>query len=161
MIKVKLEPLTEDDFQDFSELLKDSEIEQAGIGELSNQQARDFFEQLINDSLHKKLTDNKGTFLGIILINSRGLDESLINTKELGIAIVQKYRNQGIGTMAIKLVSDYAKTVGITELWAATNESNIASQKIFTNNGFEYKYDVDMSMLNLPIQKYYLKPINR
>ena len=61
--------------------------------------------------------------------------------KRAGVGIVileEKERNQGIGTEAIKLLTDYAfTTLGLRQLFANVMEDNSASLYLFKKMGFE------------------------
>lgn len=55
----------------------------------------------------------------------------------IGIIIEEAYRNAGIGTEALKLLTDYAFThLRLRQLYANIDVSNTASVTLFTNFGF-------------------------
>lgn len=161
MIEIKLEQLTQQDVDKFHRLLTDPEIKNAGIlGDYSLTQAAKLLQELMKNPLNMKITSDQDDFIGIVLINSRGEDETLVNTKELGFAVVNRYRDQKVATRAIELVSKLMIENNVTELWASTFPENTASQKVLEANGFEYKYEADFSIFGLKNQKYYLKSLN-
>jgi diamine N-acetyltransferase len=46
------------------------------------------------------------------------------------------HRHQGFGTEALHLMVDYAKSLGLRELYATIHPENIASIKLFSKEGF-------------------------
>ena len=46
------------------------------------------------------------------------------------------HRHQGFGTEALRLLVDYAKSLGLRELYATIHPENIASIKLFSKEGF-------------------------
>lgn len=163
MTEIKLKEIIEQDFDDFYKLISDPKIKKAGVPEnLDQNKGRNIFSTVVNNKWYKKIClQGSEKLIGVIFLNSRGESEELIWTKEIGFAINSTYQNQGIATKAVNLASEYAKDNNITELWASTLFENIASQKVLVHNGFEYKYDADMSIFNLPNQKYYLKDLEK
>lgn len=56
---------------------------------------------------------------------------------EIGIALLSDHRGQGIGSAAIKLMSEYAKKVlRLRQLFCHVPADNKPSIKLFTSNGF-------------------------
>lgn len=161
MTDVLLKEFTKDDFNQFFDLISDEDVKKAGLPEnISEELAKKIFEKILNDNWNKKISDDENNLLGIILFNDRGQDESLVNTKELGFAVDSKFRQQGIATKAVELAINFAQENQLKELWASILSRNIASQKVLEKNGFQYKYETDMSILGLENQKYYLRQLN-
>lgn len=158
---IELKNFTEQDFEDFYRLIKEPTSKSAGIpSDYTREQAQNFFNQIVDSQWEQKiLLDEK--FVGVVFLNSRGQSDDLINTKELGITIDSQYQNQGIGTKVVALGIEYGRKNGLTEIWASTFKENIASKKILLNNGFEYKYEADMSILGLKNQEYYMKSLKQ
>lgn len=163
MIEIKLREIIEHDFDDFYKLISDPKIKNAGVPKnLDQEKGRNIFSTVVNNKWYKKIClAESEKLIGVIFLNSRGESKDLVNTKEIGFAINSNYQNQGIATKAVGLASEYAKNNNIKELWASTLFENIASQKVLMRNDFEYKYDADMSIFNLPDQKYYLKHLEK
>ncbi|MCA9563853.1 MAG: GNAT family N-acetyltransferase [Myxococcales bacterium] len=56
----------------------------------------------------------------------------------VGINVGPKSRGQGVGKIAIALVCDLAKSLGLRHLNADIKPANQASERIFKANGFEF-----------------------
>jgi diamine N-acetyltransferase len=62
-----------------------------------------------------------------------------INLKAgVGIAMLEKYRNKGIASHALKLLMDYSKSIlNLNQLYAFIHKTNLVSLKLFENSGFK------------------------
>ncbi|MGR3741250.1 GNAT family N-acetyltransferase [Companilactobacillus sp. DQM5] len=159
MTKIELEQFNTNDFSDFFELISDPSIKSAGFPQnLTENVARAMFNEIVNNPWYNKILYNN-KFVGLLFLNQRGQSKDLVNTRELGFAIDKNYRNKGIVTDAVELAIVYSKKLNITELWASTTKQNEASKKVLLKNGFEYKYEADMSILGLQNQQYYMKKL--
>lgn len=68
-----------------------------------------------------------------------------VGLAEITISLFQKFRNQGIGTIAISLIKEEAKKRNIKTLIAYVQSNNLQSLKIFCNNGF-------IQSTNIPVE---------
>ena len=51
------------------------------------------------------------------------------------VAVLEKFRNNGIGRKVVRFLFEHAKAIGCTEAWLATENSNIAARKSFVAAG--------------------------
>ncbi|KRL61803.1 GNAT family N-acetyltransferase [Lactobacillus psittaci] len=103
---------------------------------------------------------NNDKAVGLIELYSRGVSQSLQNTKEIGFLLDQEYWHQGLMTEACKALIDYAFTnLNQTEIWAGVKPDNVASRNLIERLGFKYKYQVAYPcLLNQEplVENYYL-----
>ena len=87
--------------------------------------------------------------IGIVELSERGEDQKagLLDTKDLGLMLNEKYWGQHIMNELLPQVIDYAREeLQLRELWAGVYPDNIASKNLIEKFGFEYRYQVDYSL---------------
>ena len=61
----------------------------------------------------------------------------------MGVIITEKYRKNGFAKEALNLLTDYAFIIlDINQLYATITKDNLASIKLFTSCGFEYRKEL-------------------
>jgi len=75
----------------------------------------------------------------IIIYQSQNIGYVRIKDNDVGIMIQEKYQNKGLATLALKLVEEKARELGIKKLIALVKPENLGSKKIFLKNNFEEK----------------------
>jgi len=89
------------------------------------------------DEEHYAILDKASNQLvGYIAINPDS-EEDREDTRELGYAIIEKYRRNGYMFEAIQLVLDKLKSEKIKYVWACTFDGNIASYNLIKKLGFK------------------------
>lgn len=88
--------------------------------------------------LKKQLT-NPNFFNWIICFNNNDVGYVRILKNDVSIILDGKYHGKGIGTQAIGILEDKAKSLGIKKLIGKMMINNNKSEKIFQNNNFELK----------------------
>jgi len=115
------------------------------ILDLRNEDFSNFYEQEkpITKEEHydylSKQENNPNFHHWIIVYNSENIGYVRIKGNDIGIIIQKKYQNKGFATMALKLVEQKARELGIKKLIALVKPTNISSKKIFLKNNFEEK----------------------
>ena len=75
----------------------------------------------------------------IIVYQSQNIGYVRIKDNDVGIMIKKEYQNQGFATLALKLVEEKARELGLKKLIALVKPANIGSKKIFLKNDFQEK----------------------
>jgi RimJ/RimL family protein N-acetyltransferase len=57
----------------------------------------------------------------------------------IGISLLEEFRNQGIGSIAQKLLAEELHLQGYARIEASTDVTNIAEQKALEKAGFQYE----------------------
>lgn len=88
--------------------------------------------------------------IGVLELSNRGEEQEsgLLATKELGLMLDQSYWGQHIMSEVLPLIIDFARDeLHLTELWAGVYPDNKASKNLLLKFHFEYKYQVDYSVM--------------
>jgi RimJ/RimL family protein N-acetyltransferase len=75
----------------------------------------------------------------IIIYKSQNIGYVRIKDNDVGIMIQKKFQNKGFATLALNLVEEKARELGIKKLIALVKPENQGSKKIFLKNNFEEK----------------------
>jgi len=75
----------------------------------------------------------------IIIHQSQNIGYVRIKDYDIGIMIQKEYQNKGFATLALKLVEEKARELGIKKLIALVKPENLGSKKIFLKNDYEEK----------------------
>lgn len=160
---VKIRNFETSDLGQFSELVQDKNNHKLSGLEYSIDSA--FIKELLDMYIRRDsayaislIEDNK--MIGIIELNKRGESEELMLTREIGFVVDRKYRKNGYAQEAVSLISDYGfDKLHLTEIWASTEEANLAPQRLLEKLKFEYVYEANQSLPfaeQSNIVKYYL-----
>lgn len=79
-----------------------------------------------------------GTLIGYIVINPDS-EENKEDTRELGFALISRYRGQGYMKEAVNAVLKDLTGNNITYVWACCFRENVASAKLIRSLGFELR----------------------
>ena len=58
---------------------------------------------------------------------------------DVSIMVDQKFQNEGIGTIMLRLMEKEAKKIGIKKIKALVRKNNFSSEKIFLKNNYQLK----------------------
>lgn len=75
----------------------------------------------------------------IIVYQSQNIGYVRIKDNDVGIMIKKEYQNKGFATLALKLVEEKARELGLKKLIALVKPVNLGSKKIFLKNNFQEK----------------------
>lgn len=81
-----------------------------------------------------------GALIGYIVINPDS-EECREDTRELGVALISKYRGQGYMKEAVNAVLKELSRNNIVYVWACCIKDNIASEKLIRSIGFEFQQE--------------------
>lgn len=73
---------------------------------------------------------------GYVLVTQHKKRAAYVRTAEISIYLDHSYVGKGLGNLAIKFIEEYVRNVGIHVLIATISGENIASIKLFQNNGY-------------------------
>lgn len=98
----------------------------------------------IKESVHDLYTDRQVRFIiehietSVVMGCIDLTDVNVENGRaEVGVAILPEYRRKGVGSSALKILSDYAeKILHLHQLFGVVPVDNDSSLKLFINNGF-------------------------
>ena len=161
--KVKIRNFENDDIEQFLELVQDKNNHE--LAGLEYTEDVDFGRDLLDmyqrrDGSYAISLKDTNKLIGIIEINKRGESPDLLLTREIGFVIDRKYRHQGFAKDAIQIVIDYGfNELKLTEIWASTEEDNLAPQKLLEKLEFKYIYEADQTLpytAQHNLVKYYL-----
>ena len=98
--------------------------------------------------------------VGIIESNKRGESAELLPTREVGFVIDRKFRQHGYAREAVELLIEHSfNDLKLKEIWASTEKSNLAPQKLLQKLEFKYIYEADQALPYMGrhnLVKYYL-----
>lgn len=139
--KVLLRPLTEEDAEKMFEYLQDVEIPvKSGIKIPENMEESLDDIKIINAEMEHRLNHAfaitiQNEFAGRISLFNINCED---NDAETGFWIARKYWNNGYGTEALKIITDYAFTnLKLTRLKACVKKNNRSSARVLEKNGFK------------------------
>ena len=92
-----------------------------------------------------------GELLGYIAINPDS-EEGREDTRELGFALISKYRGKGYMKEAIGVVLKELAKHNIVYVWACCFKENVASERLIRSIGFEFQQE---GVFNSPNDKEY------
>lgn len=103
------------------------------------------------------LDTTQNIFLGAVTIRLQLTDELLLRGGHISDGIRPSKRNQGYGTILVKLAIEECKKLGIKDVLMVCEQNNIPSVKtIINNNGYlENEYKIENT--NIIIQRYWIK----
>ncbi len=162
--RIEIRNFEEDDFSEFSKLLKDPKNHQTAELEYSSDihKSKHIFDKyLVLANSYVIALKSSHQMLGIIELNERGISNGLDKTREIGFVISEEYRGHGYASEAIKVLLDYGfKILHLSEVWASVKVNNTIPQQLLSKLGFEYIYQVSQDPLQLDSEekmlKYYL-----
>ncbi len=137
--RIFLTPETSDDFDVFYRWEHDKEMQALG-GLTYSAKNPESYKKEFDDRLH-----NNDAILQTIILSDSGAPAGLINlfsinresgVAEWGLILDRKYRRQGIGTKASRLILEYAfDTLGLRRLVSETHSANEGSLALQTSLG--------------------------
>ncbi|WP_129044544.1 GNAT family N-acetyltransferase [Companilactobacillus metriopterae] len=161
--KVQIRNFEDRDFETFFSIVSNKENhDKSGIEyQPDESKARLLFESYKKVETSDVIADSNNNMVGIIELNERGLSDELIDTREIGFIIADKFRQKGYATEAMRLIVEYSDANGIRELWAAVKPGNELPKIIIKKFGFEYVYQVSEDILNpfdeIKLVDYYIR----
>lgn len=81
-----------------------------------------------------------GELLGYIAINPDS-EEEREDTRELGFALISKYRRHGYMKEAVKAVLEELSKLNIVYVWACCFKENVPSEGLIRSVGFEFQQE--------------------
>ena len=81
-----------------------------------------------------------GSLIGYIVINPDS-EEFREDTREMGFALISKYRGQGYMKEAVNAVLKELSRNNISYVWACCFKENIVSEKLIRSIGFEFQQE--------------------
>ena len=115
------------------------------ILDLRNADFSNFYEQEkhLNKEEHYKYLLNQETnpnfYHWLINYQSQNIGYIRIKDYDVGIMIKKEFQNKGFATIALQLVVEKARELGIKKLIALVKPENLGSKKIFLKNDFKEK----------------------
>ena len=91
------------------------------------------------------LTDESNKVLGLVELSSRNIADGCLNSPVAyfeGLYLKKEHREKGMGKEAVRLILNWCKERGYTELATDSELSNISAQKFFKATGFQETYRV-------------------
>lgn len=79
-----------------------------------------------------------GSLIGYIVVNPDS-GECRKDTREIGFALISKYREQGYMKEAVNAVLKELSRNNIVYVWACCFKENVASEKLIRSMGFEFQ----------------------
>ena len=131
-MQIKLREVREEDWDYILELrnhfFKDDFVEQQNV--LTKKEHYDYMEkQKFNTDFHQWISSDGEKNVGYI----RLLED------DVSIMVDQKFQNEGIGTIMLRLMEKEAKKIGIKKIKALVRKNNFSSEKIFLKNNYQLK----------------------
>ncbi len=131
-MEIKLREVREEDWDYILELrnhfFKDDFVEQQNV--LTKKEHYDYMEkQQFNTDFHQWISTDGEKNVGYI----RLLED------DVSIMVDQKFQNEGIGTIMLRLMEKEAKKIGIKKIKALVRKNNFSSEKIFLKNNYQLK----------------------
>jgi len=131
-MEIKLREVREEDWDYILELrnhfFKDDFVEQQNV--LTKKEHYDYMEkQKFNTDFHQWISSDGEKNVGYI----RLLED------DVSIMVDQKFQNEGIGTIMLRLMEKEAKKIGIKKIKALVRKNNFSSEKIFLKNNYQLK----------------------
>ena len=128
-MEIKLREVREEDWDYILELrnhfFKDDFVEQQNV--LTKKEHYDYMEkQKFNTDFHQWISSDGEKNVGYI----RLLED------DVSIMVDQKFQNEGIGTIMLRLMEKEAKKIGIKKIKALVRKNNFSSEKIFLKNNY-------------------------
>ncbi|WP_425638086.1 GNAT family N-acetyltransferase [Algoriphagus yeomjeoni] len=84
-----------------------------------------------------------GDFLGMIGLGTKSFKERFTPCVDIGWRIRKKYWNQGYSTEGAARCLEYAKELGIKEVYSLASSKNLASIRVMQKIGMTYEYDFE------------------
>lgn len=81
-----------------------------------------------------------GELLGYIAINPDS-EEGRTDTRELGFALMPRFRRKGYMKEAVRAVLDALRQNGVAYVWACCFKENTASEHLIRSMGFEFQLE--------------------
>lgn len=139
-MEIRLRALEPEDLSELYEIENDVALWQAGTttAPISQYALRQYIATCKNDIFEdaqlRLVIEADRQFAGLLDLT----DFSPMHRRaEVGIVVCPSYRQQGVATQALKLMTDYARRViGLHQLYAIVSDVNIAAQKLFENAGY-------------------------
>ncbi len=131
-MEIKLREVREEDWDYILELrnhfFKDDFVEQQNV--LTKKEHYDYMEkQKFNTDFHQWISTDGEKNVGYI----RLLED------DVSIMVDQKFQNEGIGTIMLRLMEKEAKKIGIKKIKALVRKNNFSSEKFFLKNNYQLK----------------------
>ena len=95
---------------------------------------------LSNDWFCYFLTDEKNRIAGLIELSLRNIVDGCLTSPVAyleGLYLKKKYRGKGLGKDAIKIVLNWCRKQGLSELATDTELTNLRAQNLYKTVGFE------------------------
>lgn len=147
---IKIRNFQPDDIGQFLELVQDKNNHK--LAGLEYTEDVNFGRDLLDmyqrrDGAYAISLKNDNTMIGIIELNKRGETADLLPTREIGFVIDRKFRQKGYAKEAVELLLKYSfNELGLTEIWASTEDTNQAPQKLLEKLDFKYVYEADQAL---------------
>lgn len=115
------------------------------ILDLRNEDFSNFYEQkkpLTKEDHYNYLSSqetNSNFHHWIVSYESQNIGYVRIKDNDVGIMIKKEFQNKGFATIALQLVVEKARELGIKKLIALVAPENLGSKKIFLKNNFQEK----------------------
>lgn len=95
--------------------------------------------QWMNSGRYRAITrEDTGELIGYIAVNPDS-EEGRADARELGFALISKYRGQGYMKEAVNIVLNELAEEGIAYVWACCFKENAASERLIRSMGFEFQ----------------------
>lgn len=137
--RVHLRNFCQQDIDDMYEFCSQPEIETVGwSAHKSTDETKKVLEQwILNKNIFAVVHKNENKVIGYIAIHDDS-EEGRSDTKELGFALNNQYRRQGIMSEVLHCVLDYLFSKDVFYVWACCFQDNISSKNLIEKLGFEF-----------------------
>ena len=142
--KVRLRKVKWEDLNIIYEWRNDPEVRKNSFSQdeiKPEEHNRYWLERLAKDDAYSFIVVSEEEDVGLIRLDKMG------DSYEVHIMIAPDRQGKGFGTAAIAKAKETAKNLGIEKLIARVKPGNIASEKIFTDNGFVKKDEIHVCRL--------------
>lgn len=160
-----LREMTQDDYGDLCEILKDKETMYAYEHAFSDDEAQEWLKKQIsrykNDGfgLWAVILKTSGEFVGQCGITRQDIGGKMV--PEIGYLLKRKHWHNGYASEAAKACKSYAfDTLGFHKVYSIIRDNNYASQKVAERNGMtvvktftKHYYGIDMPHLVYCVEK--------
>ena len=138
-VRIQLRNFCQQDLEDMYEFCSQPEIETVGwTAHKSVDVTKKVLAQWIQDeNIFAIVYKNENKVIGYIAIHEDS-EEGRLDTKELGFALNNQYRRQGIMSEVIHCILDYLFSKDILYVWACCFQDNIPSKNLIEKTGFEF-----------------------
>lgn len=138
-VRVYLRNFCQQDLDDMYEFCSQPEIETVGwSAHKSIDETKKVLEQwILNENIFAVVYKKENKVIGYIAIHEDS-EEGRLDTKELGFALNNQYRRQGIMSEVIRCILDYLFSEDILYVWACCFQDNISSKNLIEKIGFAF-----------------------